>query len=103
MRLSFFKSLFVCAIAFLVLFGTDSNFATATTSYYYDLNGKLVQQSDVTGETVRYTYDYNGNLVSRNSGEPYFELMTAFGSKQGENNWYYQLWDGTRYKDMTWD
>lgn len=32
------------------------------TSCYYDTNGRLTQQSEVTGETVRYLYDKNGNV-----------------------------------------
>ncbi|WP_405111595.1 hypothetical protein MHH28_02995 [Paenibacillus sp. FSL K6-1217] len=103
MRKSLSATPFVFTIVLLMFSFTILNSASAATFYYYDANGRLAQKSELTGETERFLYDNNGNLVSKNSGEPYFELQTAFGSKQGENNWYYQLWDGTQYKDMTWD
>ncbi|MBW4084561.1 RHS repeat domain-containing protein [Paenibacillus sp. S150] len=97
-----FQRICIGIIAVLGLFSSMYNLASAAV-FYYDSNGRLTQKSEVTGETVRYVYDQNGNLVSKNAGESYFESATAFSSKQGEYNWYYQLWNGTRYEDMTWD
>jgi YD repeat-containing protein len=90
-------------ITFFIFFSIIFNPAHAATSYYYDTNGRLLQESTLTGDTIRYVYDQNGNMTSKTSGESFTEFLSTLGSEQGKNNWYYQIWDGTQYKNMAWD
>jgi len=103
MKNKFFRVICFISIFLFLVIAPTSNCIYAMNSYYYDTNGRLIQESDLSGEAVRYLYDQNGNLISKNTGEPYFEFLSAFDSKQGRNNWYYQTWNGTRYEDMSWD
>ncbi|MFF2912522.1 RHS repeat domain-containing protein [Paenibacillus sp. NPDC057934] len=92
-------SLFVALFFILV----PNNISSAESTYSYDQNGRLLQQKNSTGETVKYEYDKNGNLLTKFFGEPFFDYSSSYGSEQGKDNWYYQIWNGTKYEDMTWD
>ncbi|KWX77769.1 RHS repeat protein [Paenibacillus jilunlii] len=103
MKFTFNRCIFIFGIALFMFLDVTSNSALAMKSYFYDTNGRLVQESALTGETIRYSYDQNGSLISKSSGESFFQYLSAFSSEQGQSNWYYQIWNGTRYEDMTWD
>ncbi|WP_167330787.1 RHS repeat domain-containing protein, partial [Paenibacillus sonchi] len=91
MKFTFNRCIFIFGIALFVFLDVTSNSALAMKSYFYDTNGRLVQESALTGETVRYSYDQNGNLKSKSSGESFFQYLSAFSSEQGQSNWYYQI------------
>ncbi|NOU79303.1 hypothetical protein GC101_10460 [Paenibacillus sp. LMG 31459] len=60
------------------------------------------------GDSIYFIVNQNGNYgndgTKWNPSITYIErASSAFGSEQGRNNWYYQIWDGTAYKNMTWD
>ncbi|MDF9845253.1 MULTISPECIES: RHS repeat domain-containing protein [unclassified Paenibacillus] len=97
------RNVFIFLTFLSLFFVVTLNSASALQSYFYDGNGRLVQESALTGETTRYSYDRNGNLLTKVTGEPYFQFLAALSAKQGENKWYYQTWNGTSYENMTWD
>ncbi|WP_341278961.1 carbohydrate binding domain-containing protein [Paenibacillus sp. FSL H8-0537] len=89
-------------ILFIVLvLMTVTNLAYASSSYLYDSNGRLISEVRDNGEKVDYVYDQNGNLILKEyTGR---NLDYAFTKEQGLNDWYYQIWNGTSFEDMTWN
>ena len=49
--------------------------------------------------------EYQGNIAYNwNAGNDFFNWFSRnLNSRQGYNNWYYQEWNGTGYKNMTYD
>ncbi|WP_426448472.1 hypothetical protein ACP26L_28285 [Paenibacillus sp. S-38] len=71
--------------------------------YHFDDNGRLIQVDISPDESIKYVYDQNGNLTFKSYGEPSYPLSSAYGDQQGKDNWFYQIWNGTNYENMTWD
>ncbi|GIO86402.1 hypothetical protein J25TS5_33340 [Paenibacillus faecis] len=81
----------------------NSMASASTSNFEYDSNGRLTRVTLDSGRSYEYFYDANGSILSHKRKAATFIKSYSFGSKQGRGNWYYQTWDGTRYKDMTWD
>ncbi|MFB0846904.1 hypothetical protein ACEU3E_32470 [Paenibacillus oleatilyticus] len=83
------------------------------TDYTYDAAGNL-SRINSNEQNVNLEYDGQGNLISRSSDssfEGHFSLNEAetnsfvnnFSNVQGQNNWYYQEWDGTTYRNLEYE
>lgn len=98
------KKIYYLVVFMLCVFiFNNNNISFADSTYFYDQNGRLTQQRNDAGETTKYEYDNAGNLLTKFYGEPFFQVGPVFDSQQGKDNWYYQIWNGSSFEDMTWD
>ncbi|GGG86316.1 RHS repeat domain-containing protein [Paenibacillus radicis (ex Gao et al. 2016)] len=96
------RAVFIFLITMVITSATTSS-VNAMADYYYDSNGRLVQVELLTGEIIEYQYDQNGNMISKVTKRLSNSYPYTFGSEQGANNWFYQVWNGLKYEDMVWD
>ncbi|WP_198015835.1 hypothetical protein [Paenibacillus sp. HW567] len=102
---------FICAfLLFFVVFLVANSYPDNTLNYEYDSIGRL---NCIESRSNRecYQYDPQGNLLSKsnegnlNGKYKPIEVSSsydAYGGVQGNQNWYYQEWNGTSYKDMSY-
>lgn len=100
-----FKIVRITSLLFVLVFFTPTTGMADGVGhlYEYDIDGKLMRQWAATGETMVYSYDVNGNMLFGKKGELTYYRSRSFGEVQGAGNWYYQIWDGTQYREMSWD
>ncbi|AIQ17116.1 hypothetical protein H70357_10925 [Paenibacillus sp. FSL H7-0357] len=87
------------------VFGNSGN----NQNYTYDSAGRLNYIDSRSGR-VSFQYDLQGNLTSKvnevnlvglyTGTSSIFSATSQYSSTQGQGNWYYQEWDGTKYTDL---
>ncbi|WP_410514399.1 hypothetical protein PaeBR_08400 [Paenibacillus sp. BR2-3] len=107
------KTLFyigLCCAFFAILVESSLvySYSDNTLTYNYDASGRL-NYLESRSDRVYYEYDLQGNLISKtrdgslNGTYKVTETSSAYdayGSIQGNRNWYYQEWNGTTYANL---